>query len=66
MGNQAQAVLDTVHESFAHGAARTSLIGGIIMAAGTLIVLAVLPGRRKAGADGHAEPRTAPEERAGV
>jgi EmrB/QacA subfamily drug resistance transporter len=43
---QAQAVVDAVHQAFAHGVAQTSLIGGIIMAAGTLIVLAVLPGRR--------------------
>ncbi|MFJ7767502.1 MFS transporter [Streptomyces sp. NPDC097107] len=43
---QAQAALDAVHQAFAHGVAQTSLIGGIIMAAGTLIVLAVLPGRR--------------------
>ncbi|WP_328425631.1 MFS transporter [Streptomyces sp. NBC_00443] len=46
---QAQALVDAVHEAFAHGVAQTSLIGGIIMAAGTLIVLAVLPGHRKAG-----------------
>lgn len=46
---QAQAVLDAVHESFAHSVATTSLVGGIIMAAGTLIVLAVLPGRKGAG-----------------
>ncbi|TLS46499.1 MFS transporter [Streptomyces montanus] len=46
---QAQAVVDAVHEAFAHGVARTSLVGGIIMAAGTLIVLAVLPNRRDAG-----------------
>ncbi|MEU8991064.1 MFS transporter [Streptomyces sp. NPDC048558] len=46
---QAQALIDAVHEAFAHGVAQTSLIGGIIMAAGTLIVLAVLPGHRKAG-----------------
>ena len=45
---QAQALVDAVHEAFAHGVARTSLVGGIIMAAGTLIVLAVLPGRRAA------------------
>ncbi|NNN28820.1 MFS transporter [Streptomyces sp. S3(2020)] len=66
---QAQAVLDAVHESFAHSVAHTSLIGGIIMAAGTLIVLAVLPGRRKNRGDGPAQPRetrTSPEERAGV
>ncbi|MER7379244.1 MFS transporter [Streptomyces lanatus] len=43
---QAQATVDAVHQAFAHGVAQTSLIGGIIMAAGTLIVLAVLPGRR--------------------
>ncbi|MDF3144015.1 MULTISPECIES: MFS transporter [unclassified Streptomyces] len=44
---QAQALVDAVHEAFAQSIAHTSLIGGIIMAAGTLIVLAVLPGRRK-------------------
>ncbi|MEU1269572.1 MFS transporter [Streptomyces sp. NPDC005799] len=43
---QAQAAVDAVHQAFAHGVAQTSLIGGIIMAAGTLIVLAVLPSRR--------------------
>ncbi|MEU9170036.1 MFS transporter [Streptomyces sp. NPDC048420] len=43
---QAQAAVDAVHEAFAHGVAQTSLIGGIIMAAGTLIVLAIMPGRR--------------------
>ncbi|MFI7338931.1 MFS transporter [Streptomyces sp. NPDC050085] len=43
---QAQAAVDAVHQAFAHGVAQTSLIGGIIMAAGTAIVLAVLPGRR--------------------
>ncbi|MFJ8945994.1 MFS transporter [Streptomyces sp. NPDC102395] len=43
---QAQAAVDAVHQAFAHAVAQTSLIGGIIMAAGTLIVLAVLPGRR--------------------
>ncbi|MFD5628223.1 MFS transporter [Streptomyces sp. NPDC127072] len=46
---QAQAVVDAVHEAFAHSVAQTSLVGGIIMAAGTLIVLAVLPGSRMAG-----------------
>ncbi|MFF5916879.1 MFS transporter [Streptomyces flavochromogenes] len=43
---QAQAAVDAVHQAFAHGVAQTSLIGGIIMAAGTMIVLAILPGRR--------------------
>ncbi|MFD7938271.1 MFS transporter [Streptomyces sp. NPDC059755] len=43
---QAQALVEAVHEAFAHGVAQTSLVGGIIMAAGTLIVFAVLPGRK--------------------
>lgn len=46
---QAQALIEAVHESFAHAVARTSLVGGIIMVAGTMIVLAVLPGRRSGG-----------------
>ena len=58
---QAQALVDAVHESFAHGVAQTSLVGGIIMAAGTMIVLAVLPGRRGAGKDRTEEPMSAEE-----
>ncbi|MEU1666776.1 MFS transporter [Streptomyces sparsogenes] len=54
---QSQALVDAVHESFAHGVAHTSLIGGIIMAAGALIVLAVLPGRKAAAK--HLQERTA-------
>ncbi|MEU4486715.1 MFS transporter [Streptomyces purpurascens] len=57
---QAQALVDAVNESFAHSVAHTSLIGGIIMAAGTLIVLAVLPGRRSA--DQHRPTREAEAE----
>lgn len=45
---QAQALVDAVHESFAHAVAHTSLIGAIIMAAGTLVVVAVLPARKAA------------------
>lgn len=56
---QAQALVDAVHEAFAHSVAQTSLIGGIIMAAGTLIVLAVLPGRRAAGTGRAAKTREA-------
>ncbi|PAZ14827.1 MFS transporter [Streptomyces sp. SA15] len=55
---QAQAVVDAVHEAFAHGVAQTSLVGGIIMAAGTMIVLAVLPGRRAATKGRPEEPET--------
>lgn len=51
---QAQTLLGAVHESFAHAIAHTSLFGGIIMAAGTLIVIAVLPGRK------HGEEEAAP------
>jgi len=45
---RARALVDAVQEAFAHGIVQTSLIGGIIMIAGTMIVLAVLPGRRYA------------------
>jgi predicted MFS family arabinose efflux permease len=69
---QAQTLIDAVHESFAHSVAQTSLVGGIIMAAGTMIVLAVLPGRKRAGKPGQGEavepePEPEPEEeRVGV
>ncbi|MGW1778291.1 MFS transporter [Streptomyces sp. NPDC002143] len=46
---QAQTLVDAVQESFAHAIAHTSLIGAIIMAAGTVIVIAVLPGRKATG-----------------
>lgn len=63
---QAQALVDAVHESFAHGVARTSLVGGIIMAAGTVIVLAVLPGRKAAGKHRQETAEEAAKERAEV
>jgi hypothetical protein len=57
--------VDAVHQAFAHGVAQTSLIGGIIMATGTLIVLAVLPGRRGfAKKDAEPGAGTAPNEAA--
>ncbi|WP_210584605.1 MFS transporter [Streptomyces sp. GESEQ-35] len=43
---QAQTLVDAVHESFAHAVAQTSLIGAVIMAVGTVIVVVVLPGRK--------------------
>lgn len=52
---QAQGVLDAVHESFAHAVAQTSLVGGVIMAVGTLIVFAILPARSRGGAERNAE-----------
>ncbi|WP_052336969.1 MFS transporter [Nocardioides alkalitolerans] len=56
---QAQAVLEAVHQAFAHGVAHTSLVGGIIMGVGTLLVLAVLPGRRgSAPTDVDRDPQT--------
>lgn len=58
---QAQALVDAVHEAFAHGVAQTSLVGGIIMAAGTLIVLAVLPGRRATTKSEPEQPEKAAE-----
>ncbi|WNE95271.1 MFS transporter [Streptomyces luomodiensis] len=59
---QAQALIEAVHESFAHSVAQTSLIGGIIMAAGTMIVLAVLPGGRNAGRPRPEEPTAAGQD----
>ncbi|WP_327321961.1 MFS transporter [Streptomyces sp. NBC_01210] len=56
---QAQALVDAVHEAFAHSIAQTSLVGGIIMAAGTIIVLAVLPGRRATRKHRREEPPAA-------
>ncbi|MEU1405753.1 MFS transporter [Streptomyces sp. NPDC005728] len=53
---QAQTLVAAVHESFAHAIAQTSLIGAVIMAAGTLIVIAVLPGRKAAGKYRRNEP----------
>ncbi|MEU3693555.1 MFS transporter [Streptomyces narbonensis] len=61
---QAQALVGAVHEAFAHGVSATSLVGGVIMAVGTAIVLVVLPGRRRAERDrpsGTAADRSAAE-----
>ncbi|OZC57637.1 MFS transporter [Rhodococcus sp. RS1C4] len=42
----ARAIVEAVQQSFAYAVSHTSLIGGIVMATGTMIVLAALPGRR--------------------
>ncbi|MFE7649806.1 MFS transporter [Streptomyces phaeoluteigriseus] len=55
---QAQTLVDAVHESFAHAIAHTSLVGGIIMAVGTVIVLVVLPGRKADGEHRQEKPAT--------
>jgi hypothetical protein len=60
---QAQTLVDAVHESFAHAIAHTSLIGAIIMAAGTLIVVAVLPGRKATGKHRQEKPVAAEADR---
>lgn len=57
---QAQTLVDAVHESFAHAIAHASLVGGIVMAVGTVVVLVVLPGR-KADGKHHQEKPAAPE-----
>ncbi|MEV5842898.1 MFS transporter [Streptomyces sp. NPDC051985] len=59
---QAQALIEAVHESFAHAVAHTSLIGGIIMAAATMIVFAVLPGRESADRHRREESAPAPQQ----
>ncbi|WP_329222144.1 MFS transporter [Streptomyces sp. NBC_01485] len=57
---QARTLVAAVHESFAHAIAHTSLVGGVIMAAGTVLVLLVLPGRRRStGQDRQTEPAQA-------
>ncbi|MCX4546798.1 MFS transporter [Streptomyces sp. NBC_01565] len=56
---QAQSLIEAVHESFAHAIAHTSLIGAIIMGAGTLIVIAVLPGRKATGKHRQDDPAAA-------
>ncbi|MGW3647212.1 MFS transporter [Streptomyces sp. NPDC000878] len=63
---QAQTLIDAVHESFAHAIAHTSLIGAVIMAVGTLIVIAVLPGRGRPAKQRPQEPVEAPEASATV
>ncbi len=60
---QAQALVEAVHESFARGVAHTSLVGGIIMAAGTVIVIAVLPGRKHDAKRGQQETATTSGEK---
>ncbi|GAB2628936.1 MFS transporter [Streptomyces capparidis] len=63
---QAQTLIEAVHESFAHAIAHTSLIGAIIMGAGTLIVIAVLPGRKATGKHRQEDPAAAEAETVGA
>ncbi|MFJ6913464.1 MFS transporter [Streptomyces sp. NPDC101133] len=63
---QAHALADAVHKAFAHGVSTTSLVGGIIMAAGTAIVLAVLPGHRRGGPEDRPEGGVADARDAGT
>lgn len=63
---QAHALADAVHKAFAHGVSTTSLVGGIIMAAGTAIVLAVLPGHRRGGPEDRPEGGAADTRDAGT
>jgi hypothetical protein len=50
---QSQLLLSVADHAFTHAVAHTSLIGGIILAVGTVVVALVLPGR-KADHDLHA------------
>ncbi|PPS73310.1 MULTISPECIES: MFS transporter [Streptomyces] len=63
---QAQSLIEAVHESFAHAIAHTSLIGAIIMGAGTLIVIAVLPGRKATGKHRQEDPVATEAETVGA
>lgn len=53
---QAQALAAAADHAFTHAVARTSIIGAIIVAAGTIIVALVLPGRRADGSADTTEP----------
>ncbi|MEY9841393.1 MFS transporter [Streptacidiphilus sp. EB103A] len=48
---QAQALIAAADHAFTHAVAHTSLIGGIVLSVGTVLVALVLPGRRTAAAD---------------
>ena len=49
--SQAQALLDAANRAFADAVSHTSLIGGIILAVGTVAVALLLPGRRSSADD---------------
>jgi hypothetical protein len=57
---QAQALVVAADHAFAHAVARTSLIGGIILAAGTILVALILPGwlTTPAAPQSHGTPAT--------
>ncbi|MFG2002144.1 MFS transporter [Spirillospora sp. NPDC048911] len=44
---QAQLLIDAANHAFTDAVAHTSLVGGIVLAAGTMLVALVLPGRRR-------------------
>jgi hypothetical protein len=58
---QAGALVHAADHAFTHAVAHTSLVGGVILAVGTVLVTLLLPGtRRAASADEPAAPRPAP------
>lgn len=57
--DQAQALIAAADHAFAHAVAHTSLIGGIILAAGTVLVALILPGRRPAASEAEPQPSDA-------
>jgi hypothetical protein len=48
---QAQALVAAADHAFTHAVAHTSLVGGIILACGTIAVALVLPGHRMKSLD---------------
>ncbi|MGK5546811.1 MFS transporter [Streptomyces sp. URMC 127] len=58
---QAQAVVEAVHKSFADAVAHTSVIGAVVLGVGTVLVAFLLPGRKTATAP--AESGSGTEER---
>ncbi len=53
---QAQALIAAAGHAFTHAVAHTSIIGAVILAAGTVVVALTLPGRRAEGTAAVAEP----------
>jgi len=58
---QAQALVAAADHAFAQAVAHTGLIGGIVLAVGTVAVGLLLPGRARAGREDDATPRDARE-----
>ncbi|MET9413912.1 MFS transporter [Streptomyces klenkii] len=60
---QAQAVVEAVHKSFADAVAHTSVVGAVVLGVGTVLVAFLLPGRKAQQAAASASAEAGSEER---